>query len=233
MANITTGRTIDQNGQFVDGSGFEYENGSRIAELLDQRISPLLSQPFTGEFVFALVSPAETNGEFERGAGVFPVGNAGPPEHFHPTYDEHFDIVQGDFIFVVDGKEQRASAGDQLLIPKGVPHTFRCVGKQFGIAIVETRPAARISNVISTLFGSAHEGRLTSTGQPKFWHAMLIGSEYADDTVFTNPPPSIAIPLAKALAPISRMLGNVAVDPKYLEEAFWAAHVEQPQPSRV
>lgn len=229
MAKIITGRTIDQNGQFMGGTGFEFESGSRLAELLAQRISPLLSQPSTGEFVFALVSPTETGGEYERGAGVFPPGNAGPPEHFHPSYDEHFDIVQGDFLFVIDGKEQRASAGEQLAIPKEVPHTFRCVGENLGVVMVETRPAARIGDVISTLFGSAHEGRLTAANQPKFWHAMLIGSEYADDTVFTNPPPTIVIPVAKALAPISRLLGYQAADPKYLEEAFWNAHVEQPE----
>lgn len=82
--------------------------------------SPLLSQPFTGEFVFVLVSSAVTNGEFERGVGVFPVGHADPPEHFHPIYNEPFDIVQSDLVFVVDGKEQRANVGDQLLMPKGV-----------------------------------------------------------------------------------------------------------------
>jgi quercetin dioxygenase-like cupin family protein len=232
MATIITGRTIDRNGKFVEGTGFKYESGSRIAELLDQRISPLLSQPTTGEYVFAIVSPAETDGKFERGVGIFPPGNAGPPEHFHPTYDEHFDIAQGEFIFSVNGKEQRISAGEQLLVPADTPHTFHCVGDQHGVIIVETRPAARISQVISSLFGLAHEGGLTPNGQPKFWHAMLIGSEYADDTVFTNPPPNIVIPMAKILAPISRLLGYRSVYPKYLGEAFWSDHVEQPDPSK-
>lgn len=226
---MITGRTIDRNGKFVEGTGFAYESGGRIAELLEQRISPLLSQPTTGEYVFALVSPAETGGKSERGAGIFPPGNAGPAEHFHPTYDEHFDIVQGDFIFSVNGKEQTLSAGGQLLVPINTPHTFRCVGDQHGVVIVETRPAARISQVISSLFGLAHEGGLTPDGRPKFWQAMLIGSEYADDTVFTNPPPNVVIPIAKILAPISRLLGHRSVHPKYLEEAFWRDHVEQPQ----
>ncbi|WP_420630352.1 cupin domain-containing protein [Candidatus Leptofilum sp.] len=233
MTKIITGRTIDQHGNFVDGTGFEFETDSHIAELLDQRISPLFSQPITGEFIFVLVSSADSGGEFERGVGIFPPGNAGPPEHIHPTYDEIFDIVQGDFIFVVDGKEQKAGTGEQVIVPKGMPHTFRCVGAQNGVIVAETRPAARTSSVIATLFGSAHEGRLTPAGQPKFWHAMLIGSEYADDTVFTSPPPSITRPLAKALAPIGRLLGYRAVDPKYLEEAFWRTHVEQPVLNQV
>jgi quercetin dioxygenase-like cupin family protein len=229
MPTFTTGRTIDQNGRLMDGTGFDYDSGDRLAELLNQRISPLYSQPVTGEWVFGTVLSSETGGEFERGIGIFSPGNAGPPEHFHPTYDEHFDILVGDFVFKIDGKEQRSSAGEQLVIPKGIPHTFRCVGETHGVAIVETRPAARIGMVIATLFGLAHEGALTPQGQPKFLQAMVIGSEYADDTVFTNPPPRIAVPIAKTLAPIGRLLGYRPTYPRFLEETFWSARVEQPQ----
>ena len=224
----TTGRKIGQNGQPIDGTGFDYDSADRLAELLKQRNSPLYSQPITGEWVFGLVRASETNGEYERGVGIFSAGNAGPPEHFHPLYAEHFDILKGDFIFKIDGQERQASVGEQLVVPKGTPHTFRCVGNRPGVVIVETRPAARTGAVIATLFGLAHEGALTPQGQPKLWQAMVIGSEYADDTVFTNPPPNIAIPLAKALAPIGRRLGYLPTYPRFLEDAFWSARVEQP-----
>lgn len=92
----------------------------------------------------------------------------------------------------------------------------------------KTRPAARTGEVIATLFGMAHEGALASQGQPKLMQAMVVGSEYADDTVFTNPPPNIAIPIAKAFAPIGRLLGYRPTYAKYLDENFWNAHVEQP-----
>ena len=227
MTALTIGRRVVAN-TLVDGTGFEYDSEGRLAELLIQRCSPLLSQPITGEWVFGLVTAQTSGGAFERGAGVFPAGNAGPPEHIHPTYDEHFDIVQGEFIFKIGGVERRAQAGEQLVIAKGTPHTFRCVGAGFGVAIVETRPAARTSEVIATLFGMAHEGALTQSGQPKLLHAMVIASEYADDTVFTTPPPAITIPLAKLMAPIARRLGYRATDARYLGEPFWRAHVEQP-----
>jgi quercetin dioxygenase-like cupin family protein len=228
MSRVVTGRTLDQDGRPIDGTGFDYERGDRLAELLRQRNSPLLSQPQTGEWAFGLVAPAETGGEFERGVGVFRPGNAGPPEHFHPAYDEHFDIVAGEFIFKIDGKERRARAGEQLVVPKGAAHTFRCVGDKHGAAIVETRPAARIGEVIATLFGMAHEGELGAQGQPRFLQAMVIGSEYANDTVFTKPPPRVAIPVARALAPIGRLLGYRPTDPKYADARFWSARVEQP-----
>lgn len=228
MAALTTGRRIDQNGRPMDGTGFDYDSGDRLATLLSQRVSPLMSQPVTGEWIFGLVTTTETRGEFERGAGIFSAGNSGPPEHIHPIYDEHFDILVGDFIFKIDGQERTVSAGTQLVVSKGTPHTFRCIGSRPGVAVVETRPAARTGQVIATLFGLAHEGALTPEGQPKLMQAMVIGSEYSDDTVFTNPPPGIAIPIAKAIAPIGRLLGYQATYPRFLEPSFWNAHVEQP-----
>lgn len=230
MSTSTTGRRIDPRGNLVDGTGFDYDPGGRLAELLGQRVSPLFSQPITGEWVFGLILSKDTQGQFERGVVIFRPGNSGPPEHFHPSYDEHFDIVQGEFIFRIDGKERRAAAGEQLVVKRGTPHAFRCVGDTFGVVIGETRPAARVGEVIATLFGMAHEGALTRQGQPKLMQAMVIGSAYADDTVFTSPPPGIAIPLARALAPIGRLLGYRPTYPKYAEPAWWSARVEQPPP---
>ena len=229
MATMITGRTLDSDGHPIDGTGFEYDSDGRLAELLRQRVSPLFSQPITGEWVFALVLSNQTGGELERGVGIFTPGNAGPPEHFHPTYDEHFDILAGEFVFKIAGKEQSKHAGEHLVVLKATPHTFRCVGDTPGVAIVETRPAARTGEVIATLFGMAHEGKLTPQGQPKLMQAMVTGGEYADDTVFTSPPPSIALPIARALAPIGRLLGYRATYPQYSEERFWSSHVEQPQ----
>ena len=125
MTTTITGRRLDGRGRPVDGTGFTYESDGPLAQLLAQRISPLFSQPVTGEWVFGLISRAETGGEFERGVGVFPPGNAGPPEHFHPAYDEHFNIVQGEFIFRIGGQERAARAGDGLVASKGVAHSFR------------------------------------------------------------------------------------------------------------
>lgn len=228
MPQLITGRTLAAHGAPIDGTGFEYDSEGRLGELLAQRCSPIFSQPITGEFVFGLVVARETRGAYERGVGVFPSGNAGPPEHIHPTYDEHFEIIQGEFVFKVDGRERPARAGEKLMVPMGTPHTFRCVSQGIGAVIVETRPAARTGQVIATLFGMAHEGKTAPGGQPKLLHGMAILSEYADDTVFTAPPPAIAVPLAKLLAPLARALGHHASDAKYLTEAFWRLHVEQP-----
>lgn len=229
MSRLTTGEKLDDSGNPIQGTGFEYESGSHLEDLLAQKIGPVVSQPITGEWLFALVDGKENNGEFGRAVVIFSPGNLGPPEHYHPNYVEKFEIVSGEFVFSVNGKEQRAGPGDKLTVEKGVRHSWRCVGDDYGVVIGEAWPTARIAEVVSTLFGMAHEGKLNSKGQPKFLHAMIIGSEYSDDTVFTSPPPFISSFLVMLFAPLARLLGYKATEPRYQDLEFWEKHVNQPK----
>ena len=47
-----------------------------------------------------------------------------PPLHVHHTEDELFHILEGELRFQVGDEEVRAGAGETLLAPKGVPHTY-------------------------------------------------------------------------------------------------------------
>jgi quercetin dioxygenase-like cupin family protein len=48
-----------------------------------------------------------------------------PPLHIHRTEDEVFHVLEGQFRVRVQDQEHRLGAGDVLLAPKGVPHTYR------------------------------------------------------------------------------------------------------------
>lgn len=48
-----------------------------------------------------------------------------PPLHVHVNEDEIFHILEGDFRFQVGTDERRGQAGDIVLAPKGIPHTYR------------------------------------------------------------------------------------------------------------
>ena len=53
-----------------------------------------------------------------------PLGDS-PPLHIHQTEDEIFHILEGAFRFQVEGQEFRLGAGEMMLAPKGVAHTYR------------------------------------------------------------------------------------------------------------
>jgi uncharacterized cupin superfamily protein len=55
-----------------------------------------------------------------------------PPLHLHRTEDEVFHVLEGEFRVKLKDQEHRLGAGDVLLAPKGVPHTYRVESAQGG-----------------------------------------------------------------------------------------------------
>ncbi|HET7240580.1 MAG TPA: cupin domain-containing protein [Gemmatimonadales bacterium] len=53
----------------------------------------------------------------------------GPGPHRHP-YDEVQFIREGQGLYVVEGQEFEAGAGDILVIKAGEVHSFRCIGER-------------------------------------------------------------------------------------------------------
>lgn len=198
------------------------------AELLARITSPVISNPVAGEWTAALVQSSETEGEYERGLAIYTANNDGPPEHVHLNYEERFEVLEGAFVFDIDGRRQSLSIGEQVTVPRGTPHTFHNESDEVASCIVETRPAGNLQDVIVTLSGLAHEGKLTGSGTPRFLQAMVMAAELADDTVFTSPPLLVQKLLSAILAPVGRRVGYRATYPKYLEASYWRERVEQP-----
>jgi quercetin dioxygenase-like cupin family protein len=48
-----------------------------------------------------------------------------PPLHVHVNEDEVFHILEGEFRFQLGTEERTGQAGDTVLAPKGIPHTYR------------------------------------------------------------------------------------------------------------
>ena len=63
--------------------------------------------------------------------GTVPAGG-GPPVHIHHNEDEVIHVLEGEYRFWLDGAISRAGPGTSIFLPRGVPHTFRVVGKTPG-----------------------------------------------------------------------------------------------------
>jgi mannose-6-phosphate isomerase-like protein (cupin superfamily) len=57
------------------------------------------------------------------------VPGGGPPPHIHHREDETFQILEGEYEFMVGGQTILAKPGTTLFAPRGVPHTYRYVGE--------------------------------------------------------------------------------------------------------
>jgi mannose-6-phosphate isomerase-like protein (cupin superfamily) len=64
----------------------------------------------------------------------------GPPRHIHHRMDEAFQILEGNYQVWCDGRIHDVGPGAMAMIPKGAPHTFRCVGSSPGRMLTTVVP---------------------------------------------------------------------------------------------
>ncbi len=60
------------------------------------------------------------------------VPGGGPPPHIHHREDETFQILQGEYEWSVGEKSFVAGTGTTIFAPRGIPHTYRCIGSGQG-----------------------------------------------------------------------------------------------------
>jgi quercetin dioxygenase-like cupin family protein len=87
----------------------------------------------------------------------------GPPPHYHPSQDEHFEVLEGSIAATIDGLQRIFTAGDAFDIPRGTVHTM---GPHDGAARVrwEVRPALRTWEFLNEMPESM-EGRIAHVGR--------------------------------------------------------------------
>ncbi|MDX1744842.1 MAG: cupin domain-containing protein [Halobacteriales archaeon] len=226
MGTLRVGRTLDDAGDPVPGSGFEIDPEGVVAEKLRERTGPLISNPVSGEWLAELVPAEETGGDSL--SALYVIAGDGPPPHYHIGYDETFDGIAGVLTIEMEGATHRVPAGETHTVPAGTVHKPLYDGEAFAAAIGTVRPAAETLDLIMTLFGLTHEGKVDGTGRPSFLQGMVMTEGFAGDSVFVSPPPAIMQPLARLIAPIARRLGYESTYPKYERRDFWERHVEQP-----
>lgn len=130
------------------------------------------------------------------------------PEHFHPSIEERFEILEGDWSFRVNGEERRAGPGDRLVVPAGARHKFANLGPDVGRFIAEIEPAMDMEGFFAESAELARAGVFRRAGVPKGLRGALAASEfaerYSDTTVMLFPPRAVQRLAFSLLARIER-----------------------------
>jgi quercetin dioxygenase-like cupin family protein len=73
---------------------------------------------------------------------------AGPPLHFHPHQEEYFYVIEGEVRFAVGDQRLTLGAGDSVLGPRGIPHTFAAVEGKPGRLLIAFSPAGKMEQFL-------------------------------------------------------------------------------------
>jgi mannose-6-phosphate isomerase-like protein (cupin superfamily) len=84
---------------------------------------------------------SQTSGDFSLMERTVPAGARTPPPHRHTGCSEAFFVLAGRATFWLDEAELTGGAGDFLLVPRGVAHTFGNTGDEPARLLVLHSPA--------------------------------------------------------------------------------------------
>jgi len=123
-----------------------------------------------GDKITFLITGEQTGGAYFVSEVVVPPGG-GPPPHIHHREDETFQILEGEYEWTVGGGTFIAQKGTTIFAPRGVPHTYRYLGKTPGRLMCVITP--------SGFEGFFEEiGALSPQQQQDIPRVMEIGKKY-------------------------------------------------------
>jgi mannose-6-phosphate isomerase-like protein (cupin superfamily) len=89
------------------------------------------------------VATRDTNG------GMFAIEHqnlvkGGPPLHLHLHQEEWFYVMEGEVLFQIGDARKHLRAGESVLGPRMVPHTFSYIGEKPGRMLIAFTPAGKM-----------------------------------------------------------------------------------------
>jgi quercetin dioxygenase-like cupin family protein len=104
----------------------------------------------------------------ETGSGVLVMEHThlvpgGPPLHLHPNQEEWFYVMEGEVAFQVGDQRLHLHAGDSVLAPRRVPHTFSSVAAMPSRMLIAFFPAGKMEQYFRDI--PDHKGQ---AGDPEF-----------------------------------------------------------------
>ncbi|HYH60796.1 MAG TPA: cupin domain-containing protein [Solirubrobacterales bacterium] len=121
-----------------------------------------------------IVSSTEEALEVEA---LYAPGGSAPPNHLHPSQDEHFEILEGALQVRLDEKPSELSQGGELDVSRGTPHTMWNEGDVPARTRWITSPALRTEEWFRTL-DSLHRRGQEGEVEPEEYIRLL--EEYKD-----------------------------------------------------
>jgi len=173
--------------------------------------------PITGERMVFDTTARDSNGLLlEIEFFIQPNTGRGLPAHFHPSFDERFEILSGSARYIVGDVEHPADVGDEIVLPRGIPHIHPW---NVGNDELHVRKITQLDKpdkdlllkseaFFETLYALAQEGKTGADGLPKnLLQKVVVGQALEPASYSATPPIWIQRPSFGLLAAIGRAFG--------------------------
>lgn len=202
------------------------------------RPGQVLIHPLFGTRLTFMHTGAETGGrllDWETVYKAYRGKESGNNPHFHATFVEQYDVLEGTAGYELHGTERQVPAGGQVKIPLGAAHRNFWNASANDVRFItrlEMDPpnlhaTQYIVDFFETLYGLARDGKVNSEGLPKsFLHTILLVYGFQPETFLAGIPIPLQRTLIRAVAGLARARGYRTHYPQYDVELKAAGPLE-------
>jgi quercetin dioxygenase-like cupin family protein len=127
------------------------------------------------------------------------------PEHFHPTLEERWEVLEGTARVKLDGAWRDLVPEDgPLLVAPEVRHELRNESDRQAHLRTEVTPAGRLQEFLTETARAAREGLYNSRNMPTSWRGAVwaadLAQRFRDETVMCSPPQAVQRVLTPVVA---------------------------------
>ena len=160
----------------------------------------------------------DTGGKLLRFRQFVRAGHAPVPAHIHGGQEERFVVLSGMMDVRSGGRERILEAGEEAVVPPGVPHTFWDASPSGEVLhhVVELRPALDSERFFETVFDLQRDGKLVEGRPPNPLMMAPVIVRY--ENWLAGPPVTLQRLLFPPLALLGRLLGYRASYPRYSDD---------------
>ncbi|HEY1572979.1 MAG TPA: cupin domain-containing protein [Pseudonocardiaceae bacterium] len=146
-------------------------------------------------------------------------GGRPPPRHWHPSQDEHFEVLSGSVRVVAGDVDRVLTAGEQVDIPHGTVHQFWNEGTEPATVRWLVAAAGRSEDWFTSIDALHRAGRVGRDGMPRVLAFAVLLTEYRDVFRLATPAAPLVRAALAALAPLGRLRGYRPATGRRTEQA--------------
>ena len=139
----------------------------------------------------------------------YDAGAEAPPPHYHPSQDEHFEVLEGSIHTRVGDAERTLGQGEQIEISRGTVHQMWNPETEPARVRWRTSPGGRTEEWFRAVDGLYESGRVGKNGMPSPLAFAVLLHEF-DDTIRLPGPGPVIKPAIAGMAALGRARGYSA-----------------------
>jgi mannose-6-phosphate isomerase-like protein (cupin superfamily) len=146
-----------------------------------------IENPVTGKQYTFLATAEETNGELLKVRAEIPAGTPWVPLHYHLTFTEGFEVLEGRLDLRVGEDRLVLGSGESVMVPLGTAHRFWNAGSEPAVFEAEIRPARKMEQSLRAMVGLARGGKTNDKGVPKNIFELALLYELSESYIVGMP----------------------------------------------